>query len=168
LTVYVPKDAPRTKIDAIRQTGAELKTCRDYDEAESLAKRHGAGGIRQRPAMVSGRRGDERRHVRSPLFHERQDGVERAADFVRESWLKGFELEKYITTRRLRQPGRMAQRCPDDVLLDADGRRADGVDADQGCEGLAASRISASLAANAERAMTSSIPALRAASIRSV
>ena len=44
LTVYVPKDAPRTKIDAIRQTGAELKTCRDYDEAESLAKRHGAGG----------------------------------------------------------------------------------------------------------------------------
>jgi len=44
LTVYVPKDAPRTKIDAIRRTGAELKTCRDYDEAESLAKRHGAGG----------------------------------------------------------------------------------------------------------------------------
>ena len=44
LTVYVPVDTPRTKIDAIRQTGAVLRTCRDYDEAESLAKRHGADG----------------------------------------------------------------------------------------------------------------------------
>ena len=44
LTVYVPAGAPRTKIDAIRQAGAELITCRDYDEAESLAKLHGAGG----------------------------------------------------------------------------------------------------------------------------
>jgi threonine dehydratase len=44
LTVYVPVDAPRTKIDAIRRTGARLRTCRDYDEAESLAKRHGADG----------------------------------------------------------------------------------------------------------------------------
>lgn len=44
LTVYVPVDAPRTKIAAIRQAGAELITCRDYDEAESLAKLHGAEG----------------------------------------------------------------------------------------------------------------------------
>jgi threonine dehydratase len=44
LTVYVPAGAPRTKLDAIGQAGAELITCRDYDEAESRAKRHGAGG----------------------------------------------------------------------------------------------------------------------------
>lgn len=44
LTVYVPVDAPRTKIAAIRQAGAELITCRNYDEAESLAKLHGAEG----------------------------------------------------------------------------------------------------------------------------
>lgn len=44
LTVYVPDAAPRTKIDAIRRAGATLKTCRDYDEAESLAKQHGATG----------------------------------------------------------------------------------------------------------------------------
>lgn len=44
LTVYVPDTAPRTKIDAIRRTGATLKTCRDYDEAESRAKQHGASG----------------------------------------------------------------------------------------------------------------------------
>ena len=44
LTVYVPVDAPRTKLDAIRQAGAGLRTCRDYDEAESLAKRHAADG----------------------------------------------------------------------------------------------------------------------------
>lgn len=44
LTVYVPATAPRTKIDAIRQIGAELKTCRDYDEAELRAKEHGADG----------------------------------------------------------------------------------------------------------------------------
>ena len=44
LTVYVSVDAPRTKLDAIRQTGAELRTCRDYDEAEFLAKQHAADG----------------------------------------------------------------------------------------------------------------------------
>ena len=42
LTVYVPAGAPRTKLDAIRQAGAELKTCRDYDEAEVRAKEHSA------------------------------------------------------------------------------------------------------------------------------
>ena len=44
LTVYVPVDAPRTKVDAIRQAGAEVRACRDYDEAELLAKRHAEDG----------------------------------------------------------------------------------------------------------------------------
>lgn len=44
LTVYVPEHAPRTKLDAIRALGAELRPARDYDEAERLAKEHGAGG----------------------------------------------------------------------------------------------------------------------------
>lgn len=44
LTVYVPERAPRTKIDAIRRTGAELKTCASYDEAELRATEHGARG----------------------------------------------------------------------------------------------------------------------------
>ena len=44
LTVYAPKDAPRTKIDAIRSLGADLRLCRDYDDAEVQAKQHGASG----------------------------------------------------------------------------------------------------------------------------
>lgn len=44
LTVYVPETAPRIKLDAIRQAGAELRPCRDYDEAERRAKEHGATG----------------------------------------------------------------------------------------------------------------------------
>ena len=44
LTVYVPVDAPRIKVDAIRQAGADVRSCRDYDEAELLAKRHAAEG----------------------------------------------------------------------------------------------------------------------------
>ncbi len=44
LTVYVPSTAPRVKIDAILDTGAELRTCRDYDEAEVRAREHGADG----------------------------------------------------------------------------------------------------------------------------
>jgi threonine dehydratase len=44
VTVYVPEHAPRTKIDAIRALGAELRPCRDYDEAERRAKAHGAEG----------------------------------------------------------------------------------------------------------------------------
>ena len=45
LTVYVPEHAPRTKIEAIRELGAELRPCSDYDEAERRAKQHGARGI---------------------------------------------------------------------------------------------------------------------------
>jgi threonine dehydratase len=44
LTVYVPSTAPRAKIDAIRDAGAELRTCADYDEAEVRAREHGADG----------------------------------------------------------------------------------------------------------------------------
>ena len=44
LTVYIAEHAPRTKIDAIRAAGAELRPCADYDEAEARAKAHGAGG----------------------------------------------------------------------------------------------------------------------------
>jgi threonine dehydratase len=45
LTVYVPENAPRTKIEAIREAGAELRLCGDYDEAERRAKAHGARGM---------------------------------------------------------------------------------------------------------------------------
>ena len=45
LTVYVPQHAPRTKLDAIRALGAELRPSRDYDEAERRAKEHGARGL---------------------------------------------------------------------------------------------------------------------------
>jgi threonine dehydratase len=44
LIVYAPENAPRTKLDAIRALGAELHTCRDYDDAERRAKEHAAGG----------------------------------------------------------------------------------------------------------------------------
>ena len=44
LTVYVPEHAPRTKIEAIRKAGAELRLCADYDDAERRAKAHGARG----------------------------------------------------------------------------------------------------------------------------
>jgi len=44
LTVYVAETAPKSKIDAIRQAGAELKLCADYDEAERRAKEHAASG----------------------------------------------------------------------------------------------------------------------------
>jgi threonine dehydratase len=44
LTVYVPRTAPRTKLEAIRESGAALELCADYDEAERRAKAHGARG----------------------------------------------------------------------------------------------------------------------------
>jgi threonine dehydratase len=44
LTVYVPAQAPKIKLDAIRRTGAQLIACDDYDEAERRAKAHGAAG----------------------------------------------------------------------------------------------------------------------------
>ena len=44
LTVYVPERAPRTKLEAIRALGADLRPCRDYDDAERRAKAHGRRG----------------------------------------------------------------------------------------------------------------------------
>jgi threonine dehydratase len=44
LTVYVPQHAPRAKSEPIRELGAELRPCRDYDEAERRAREHGASG----------------------------------------------------------------------------------------------------------------------------
>ena len=45
LTVYVPETAPRTKLDAIRALGCELRTCKDYDNAEACAKQHAGSGV---------------------------------------------------------------------------------------------------------------------------
>jgi threonine dehydratase len=42
LTVYVPADAPRTKLAAILASGAAVEPCADYDEAERRAKAHAA------------------------------------------------------------------------------------------------------------------------------
>ncbi|CAN5741168.1 hydroxyectoine utilization dehydratase EutB [soil metagenome] len=44
LTVYVAETAPQSKIEAMREAGAELKLCADYDEAERRAKKHAATG----------------------------------------------------------------------------------------------------------------------------
>jgi threonine dehydratase len=44
LTVFIAGDAPRSKIDAIRASGAELRFCPNYDEAERQAKRFAAEG----------------------------------------------------------------------------------------------------------------------------
>ena len=38
LTVFIARDAPRAKVDAIAANGAELRPCADYDEAERQAK----------------------------------------------------------------------------------------------------------------------------------
>ena len=44
LVVFIAANAPRTKIDAIRNAGADLRECRDYDAAEREAKEYAAGG----------------------------------------------------------------------------------------------------------------------------
>lgn len=44
LTVFIAAGAPRAKVDAIREAGAQLRECRDYDEAERQAKTHAAEG----------------------------------------------------------------------------------------------------------------------------
>jgi len=44
LTVFIAADAPRAKIDAIREAGADLRPCPDYDAAEREAKAHAAAG----------------------------------------------------------------------------------------------------------------------------
>jgi threonine dehydratase len=44
LTVFIAAGAPRAKVDAIARSGAELRTCTDYDEAERRAKRFAREG----------------------------------------------------------------------------------------------------------------------------
>jgi threonine dehydratase len=44
LIVYVPEDAPRVKLEAMRAAGAQLIACADYDDAEARAREHGARG----------------------------------------------------------------------------------------------------------------------------
>jgi threonine dehydratase len=44
LTVYVPEGAPRTKLEPIRASGADLRPCPDYDAAERSAREHAARG----------------------------------------------------------------------------------------------------------------------------
>ena len=44
LVVFIAEDAPRAKIDAIRQNGADLRPCATYDEAERQAKAFAAAG----------------------------------------------------------------------------------------------------------------------------
>jgi threonine dehydratase len=44
LIVFIAADAPRAKVDAIRRSGAELRPCANYDEAEREAKAFAASG----------------------------------------------------------------------------------------------------------------------------
>ena len=44
LTVYVPADAPRTKIDAIRRAGADSKRAATMTKRSCARKEHGATG----------------------------------------------------------------------------------------------------------------------------
>ena len=44
LVVFIAADAPRAKVDAIRACGADLRPCRDYDDAERQAKAFAAAG----------------------------------------------------------------------------------------------------------------------------
>ena len=44
LTVYASGGAPAVKLAAMRDEGADLRLCRDYDEAERRAKAHAAAG----------------------------------------------------------------------------------------------------------------------------
>jgi threonine dehydratase len=44
LVVYASRDAPGVKIEAMRAEGADLRLCRNYDEAEREAKAHAISG----------------------------------------------------------------------------------------------------------------------------
>lgn len=44
LTVFIASTAPAAKIEPIRAAGADVRTCRDYDEAERAAKDYAAAG----------------------------------------------------------------------------------------------------------------------------
>jgi threonine dehydratase len=53
LTVYASAQAPRVKLEAMREAGADLRLCPDYDEAERRAKAHGASGSATSPDFLS-------------------------------------------------------------------------------------------------------------------
>lgn len=44
LVVFIARDAPRAKMDAIREAGADLRPCADYDAAEAEAKAFASAG----------------------------------------------------------------------------------------------------------------------------
>ena len=44
LTIFIPSTAPAAKIEPIRASGAAVRTCSDYDEAERAAKEYAAAG----------------------------------------------------------------------------------------------------------------------------
>jgi threonine dehydratase len=44
LTIYASEGAPAVKLTAMRSEGADLRLCRDYDDAERRAKEHGRSG----------------------------------------------------------------------------------------------------------------------------
>jgi threonine dehydratase len=44
LVVYASAAAPKVKLDGMREEGADVRLCRDYDEAELTAKQHGTSG----------------------------------------------------------------------------------------------------------------------------
>ena len=50
LVVYASQHAPRVKVEAMRSEGAEVRFCRDYDEAERSAK---ACAVREQATFVS-------------------------------------------------------------------------------------------------------------------
>jgi hypothetical protein len=104
--------------------------------------------------VVAGRGGDERGAIGRLVLRHAEDRVERAADLVGERRLEGLELEADRAAGNGGEPPRLAERRPDDVPLYPDGRRADVVSADQAGPDPPARRISASCAANAERAIT--------------
>ena len=141
------------------------RCCGDVDRQRQSGR---ASGIRKRLPVIAGRGGDQGRAVGRHCSVMRQDSIQRAANLERERRLQGFELEKNIAAGARRQPLGSPERRAENASVEPPRRRADVVDRDQVRDGLAATRISASRAANAERAMTSSIPAVRAASIRSV
>jgi hypothetical protein len=101
-------------------------------------------GIRERASVIAGGCGHQRRSAVTELFAQPQDGVERAADLVRESRLQALELEKYLTAGNAGQPRRIARRRTQYVFANPSGGGADVVDRNQDGDASAWSRISAS------------------------
>ena len=128
---------------------------------------HQARRLRDAAPVVAGRRRHERPRF-GGRFREPQHRVEGAANLERRGRLLGLELERHVSAGGPRQPRRRAELRPSDVRRDARGGGVDVGPCDQRAGLSAEMRISARLAANAERGRTWSAPALRAAAMRSV